>query len=98
MDTKARSWVKSVVWRLIGIVILGAISYWITGNWKQMTVITLLFHSIRVLLYYCHERLWERITWGRMKHPLSDLPLKQRPTPEDLEIIAGKLRELGYID
>lgn len=98
MDTRARSWVKSVVWRLIGIVILGTISYGITGSWKQMTVITLLFHSIRVVLYYYHERVWERIKWGRLKHPLSDLPVKEKPTPEDLEIIARKLRELGYMD
>jgi len=98
MDTRARSWVKSVVWRVVGIVILGAISYLITGSWKQMTLITVLFHSIRVVLYYFHERVWERITWGKMKHPLSDLPVKKKPTPEDLEIIAEKLRELGYID
>ncbi len=98
MDTKARSWVKSVVWRVIGIVVLGGISYGITGDWKQMTLITLLFHSIRVVLYYCHERVWERIKWGRLKHPLSDLPVREKPTPEDLEIIARKLRELGYMD
>jgi len=98
MDTRARSWVKSILWRLIGIVILGAVSYVITGNWKQMTLITVLFHSIRVVLYYFHERAWERISWGKLKHPLSDLPVKQKPTPEDLEIIAQKLRELGYID
>jgi uncharacterized membrane protein len=98
MDTKARSWVKSVVWRLIGIVVLGAISYAITGSWKQMTLITVIFHSIRVVLYYYHERVWERIKWGRLKHPLSDLPVKETPTREDLEIIARKLRELGYLD
>ena len=98
MDTRIRSWVKSIVWRLVGIVILAAISYWITGNWKQMTIITTLFHSIRVVLYYYHERLWERINWGRLKHPLSDLPVREKLIPEDLKIIAEKLRELGYID
>ena len=98
MDTKARSWVKSILWRVIGIVVLGTISYAITGNWKQMTLITVLFHSIRVVLYYYHERVWERIKWGRLKHPLSELPVKEKPSPEDLEIIARKLRELGYMD
>lgn len=98
MDTRTRSWVKSIVWRLIGIVILGAISYLITGSWKEMTLITVLFHSIRVILYYFHERWWERIAWGRLKHPLSNLPLKEKPTPEDLQIIAQKLRQLRYID
>jgi hypothetical protein len=63
-----------------------------------MTLITVLFHSIRVVLYYFHERLWEHISWGTVKHPLSVLPIKEKPTPEDLEIIAQKLRDLGYID
>jgi len=89
---------KSLVWRLIGIFVLGAISYAITGDWKKMTLITMLFHSIRVVLYYYHERVWERISWGRSKHPLSELPVKEKPTPEDLEIIARKLKELGYMD
>ena len=57
MDTKKRSWTKSIVWRVIGIVLLGVISYLITGNWKEMTSITVLFHGIRVVMYYYHERL-----------------------------------------
>jgi len=98
MDTKLRSWVKSILWRVIGIVLLGAISYLITGSWKEMTIITLLFHSIRVVMYYFHERLWERISWGRIKHPLSELPVKDKLAPQDLKIVKETLKTLGYID
>jgi len=98
MDTRKRSWVKSLVWRIIGIVLLGVIAYCITGNLKEMTIITILFHGIRVILYYYHERIWEKVTWGKLLHPLSDLPVREKPSPEDLKIIAGKLKELGYMD
>ncbi|MBI2881927.1 MAG: DUF2061 domain-containing protein [Candidatus Tectomicrobia bacterium] len=98
MDTKTRSWIKSISWRIVGIILLGAIAYSVTGDWKEMTLITLIFHSIRVLMYYYHERLWEHISWGRVKHPLSDLPVKKELTPEDHQLIARKLKELGYID
>ncbi|MBM3242561.1 DUF2061 domain-containing protein [Candidatus Poribacteria bacterium] len=98
MDTKKRSWAKSLTWRVIGIVLLGGIAYLITGNWKEMTTITILFHGIRMVLYYFHERFWERISWGRLKHPLSDLPVKEKLTPDDLKIVAEKLKELGYMD
>jgi uncharacterized membrane protein len=98
MDTKTRSWAKSIVWRIIGIALLGVIAYAITGNWKEMTIITVLFHTIRMVLYYCHERIWERVSWGRLRHPLSELPVKEKPTPEDFKIIAAKLKELGYMD
>lgn len=98
MDTPARSWVKSITWRIFGIVLLGLISYVITRDWKEMAVITAVFHGIRVVLYYVHERVWERIQWGRVKHPLAVLPVDRELTPEDLEIVKDKLRSLGYID
>ena len=98
MDTKKRSWTKSIVWRVIGIVLLGVISYLITGNRKEMTSITVLFHGIRVIMYYYHERLWERVSWGRPKHPLAELPVKGELTSEELEIVREKLKDLGYLD
>jgi len=98
MDSKKRSWVKSITWRVVGILLLGGISYAITRDWAKMTVITVLFHSIRLVLYYFHERLWESIDWGRRKHPLASLPVTEELRPEDLEVVREKLRSLGYLD
>ncbi len=98
LETHARAWIKSIVWRILGIVILGSISWLVTHNWKEMTIITIIFHAVRVILYYFHERVWERISWGRIKHPLSDLSVNKELTPEDLKIIQNQLKELGYID
>ena len=97
-ETRSRAWVKSIVWRLLGIVILGLISWLITRSWKETTIITILFHGLRVILYYAHERVWERISWGRIKHPLSSLPVDKEIKPEDLKLIKNYLRDLGYID
>ena len=98
MDTKKRSWAKSITWRVVGIILLGLITYLITRNWKAMTTITVLFHCIRVILYYYHERIWGRISWGKLKHPLAELPVTRNLTPADLELVRDKLRALGYID
>ncbi|MBI3940466.1 MAG: DUF2061 domain-containing protein [Acidobacteria bacterium] len=65
METKARSWAKSVVWRLLGFLILGVISYLFTGNWSESIGISSAFNLIRLVLYYYHERLWLKIHWGR---------------------------------
>ncbi len=67
IDSNLRSWVKSICWRVIGIFILGALAWSFTRNWEQTTLITVVFHSIRLVLYYFHERIWERIEWGRRK-------------------------------
>ena len=98
MDTKKRSVVKSITWRVIGVIILGIISYLITGDWKEMTIITLLFHGIRLIMYYYHERLWERVSWGKLKHPLAELPVRENLKPKDFEIVRKKLKFLGYIN
>ena len=97
-ETHTRAWIKSIVWRLFGIAILGAISWIVTRSWREMSLITILFHSIRVVLYYLHERIWERIHWGRIKHPLSILPVRRALTPEDLELVRSQLQKLGYLD
>jgi uncharacterized membrane protein len=93
METHLRSWMKSFSWRIVGIVLLGGISYAFTKDWKQTTWITIIFHGIRTVLYYLHERWWERISWGRIKHPLSHLPVKRDLAPEDHEAIRNLLRE-----
>jgi uncharacterized membrane protein len=98
MDSKKRSIAKSVSWRILGIIILGIIAYAVTGNFKEMTIITIIFHGIRLVLYYFHERLWERISWGKIDHPLAELRVKKKLTKDDLNIIKEKLRSLGYID
>lgn len=93
METHLRSWAKSVTWRVIGIIILGGISYAITRNWEQTTVITVIFHSMRLVLYYYHERAWERISWGKLKHPLARFPVKNDLTPEEFVAIEKFLEE-----
>ena len=98
MDTPGRSWMKSITWRILGIVLLGVISYAITRDLKDMAVITVIFHGIRVVLYYFHERVWQRVSWGRLQHPLAVLPVDRELTPEDLHEVREKLKSLGYID
>ena len=98
METHKRSIVKSLVWRIIGVVLLGGIAWGVTHNWREMTVITVLFQSIRMVLYYVHERIWLRIEWGRIRHPLDSLEVKGKLTPEDMDEVRAKLRAMGYID
>ena len=51
----------------MGIVILGALAWLFTRDWQETTLITITFHAIRLVLYYFHERAWERTGWGRKK-------------------------------
>jgi len=70
IDTPTRSIVKSIVWRTIGIIILGIISWYYTKDIQKATIVTVLFHVIRFFLYYVHERIWERVRWGQEEEKL----------------------------
>ena len=98
MENKKRSLVKAIIWRLIILVLLSALLYAIAGDWKKMTLIALVFGIFHTILYYAHERIWARIKWGMIKHPLQDLPVNKDLKTEDRQIIEEKLKELGYID
>lgn len=65
MELLRRSIAKSLVWRLIGFVILGALSYLFTGSWTETLGITISFNVIRMVLYVIHEQIWDRVDWGR---------------------------------
>lgn len=68
-ETHVRSWVKSIVWRLVGFVILGIIIYMVTGNWKESLSTSSIFNVIRFVLYYFYERTWLKIQWGIKPFP-----------------------------
>lgn len=68
IETKKRSLAKSIVWRILGIVIMPPIIYYsskISSNIAETALFsTLIFHSIRIVMYYYHERMWLKIKWG----------------------------------
>jgi len=60
-ESHLRSAVRSVLWRLIGILILAVITYIFTRSWIQTGLITFLHHFSFIFIYYFHERVWLRI-------------------------------------
>ena len=56
-----RSMSKSIIWRLLGILILAIVTYAYTRSWIQTGLITFLHHFAFVFIFYFHERIWLRI-------------------------------------
>lgn len=67
MDNKKRSLVKSIIWRLIGVAYLWIISFIFTGSMPISTAITFVHHSMFLVVYWLHERLWLRSPSFAMK-------------------------------
>ena len=64
-ETHKRSWTRSVIWRIWGIIFLALITYLYTGDWIQTTLVTVIHHATFVVVYYLHERLWLWLKWLR---------------------------------
>jgi len=60
-ETHVRSASKSVIWRIVGILILVAVTYAYTRKWIQTGLITFIHHGVFLIVFYFHERLWLKL-------------------------------------
>jgi uncharacterized membrane protein len=64
-ESRKRSIAKSIVWRIICIVVSILTSYVLTARWDIAVAIGSIYNIITMILYYFHERLWNNIKWGK---------------------------------
>ena len=62
-----RSLVKAISWRATGTVDTILISWLITGQIKMALGIGFVEIFTKIFLYYVHERIWNRLSFGRVK-------------------------------
>jgi len=67
-----RSIAKSVSWRTIGTLDTILISMLITGKLDLALAIGGVEVFTKMILYYFHERIWNKIKFGRIKNTGSD--------------------------
>jgi len=61
MEEKKRSALKSFIWRIVGVIVLAAVTYGWTGNWITTGLVTVIHHTVFLLVYYLHERAWLKV-------------------------------------
>jgi uncharacterized membrane protein len=71
-DHPFRSIVKAISWRMTGTIDTIVISFLITGHLKWALSIGGIEVMTKILWYYLHERVWNRISFGRKKEPVDN--------------------------
>jgi len=66
--TRRRSVIKSIVWRIICIVVSVFTTFFLTGSWNIAVAVGTVYNAVTMVLYYFHERFWNKVKWG-MKEP-----------------------------
>jgi uncharacterized membrane protein len=64
-ETRLRSLVKTVVYRIMSIAGTFLLTWLITRDIREVISITLAVQAFLIVLYYASERIWDRISWGR---------------------------------
>ncbi|MGB0966104.1 MAG: DUF2061 domain-containing protein [Litorivicinus sp.] len=65
MDRQRRSWMKAITWQILGLFTTVLIGYGFTGSWTSSATLSLALAGTSLVMYTLHERIWERIHWGR---------------------------------
>jgi len=63
-ETRKRSVAKSIVWRVICVVVSILTSFFLTSKWDVAVAIGSIYNAITMILYYFHERIWNLVKWG----------------------------------
>ena len=67
MESTRRSIAKSLSWRILATLITSAIAYAVTGKGEFAAAIGLVDTGVKFFIYFGHERLWNRIPYGRLE-------------------------------
>ncbi len=64
-ETHARSLAKAVSWRATGSLDTFIVTFVITGSPKVAGSVAVTEILTKILIYYCHERVWSWVPWGK---------------------------------
>jgi uncharacterized membrane protein len=69
VETHYRSIIKAVSWRAGGTVVTCLVAWYLTGSLDLATRIGIVDTAIKIGAFYIHERLWNRLDFGKHKLP-----------------------------
>ncbi|WP_448529086.1 DUF2061 domain-containing protein [Raineya sp.] len=61
----SRSLAKAISWRITGSIDTFVVSWIFTQNIPTATAVSIIEFASKIFLYYLHEKIWEKILWGK---------------------------------
>ena len=68
-NARLRSLVKAVSWRVVGSLDTFILTMIVTGKLRYAVSIAGVEALTKIGLYYVHERVWRKVSWGRLEAP-----------------------------
>ena len=70
MEKKIRSATKSIIWRILGVIILAIITYLYTRSWITTGLVTFIHHFVFLFVYYVNERFFQHVDYTGIKRAI----------------------------
>ena len=68
IETQYRAIAKVVSWRVILTFVNFTYTYVVTGSWQAGLAVAGLAAVFNSFMYWAHERIWNRIKWGKIRN------------------------------
>jgi len=65
-EKKHRSMAKMVTWRIVATTATMSLVFFLTGRLDLSVTVGFLEVLLKMILYYSHERAWNKIRWGKL--------------------------------
>jgi|TARA_B110000093_G_C12914361_1_gene386253 uncharacterized membrane protein len=62
--SRIRHLTKALTWRVLASVTTFTIAYFVLGDVKDATIVTVIEFFLKMVIYYAHERVWYK--YGRL--------------------------------
>jgi uncharacterized membrane protein len=69
MESHFRSITKAITWRTGGTVVTFAVAWVLTQKLELAAQIGVLDTAVKIGAFYAHERIWNRLNFGKKKLP-----------------------------
>ncbi|MEL6913463.1 MAG: DUF2061 domain-containing protein [Pseudomonadota bacterium] len=66
MESRSRTIVKTVLWTLLGFLVMTGVGILLTGSVTLGGTMAVINSLLGFLTYFLYERVWARIRWGRL--------------------------------
>lgn len=66
-ETRARSAVKSLSWRVVATATTVGLVLAFTGELRIAVAVGVIEVVAKLVIFYAHERVWDRVRWGEQR-------------------------------
>ena len=68
-ESRKRSMAKALSWRILAALITACVALALTGQLEFAAKIGAIDTSVKLLIYFLHERIWNKVNYGRVPVP-----------------------------